>query len=195
MTARFKYGVPILLIGVVVVLLGVILFLVFQRGDEAVVETAVSGQTITITSPAFTQGSPIPALYTCDDQNISPELTWSGVPEEATSLVLIMDDPDAPVGTFVHWVVYNLPPDIDGLAAGVPADEQLANGGIQGVNGRRQTGYTGPCPPTGEHRYFFKIYALDTLLTLAPGANKAEVVAAMEGHILASGELMGTYSR
>lgn len=150
---------------------------------------------IQITSAAFTEGNPIPKKYTCDGEDASPPLTWSGVPAGAKSLALIADDPDAPVGTWVHWVIFNLPPTLTGLQEGTTKTPTV-EGGVQGNNDFRKTGYGGPCPPRGKpHRYFFKLYALDTSLSLEPGATKAEVEKAMRGHILAQGQLMGTYSR
>jgi len=145
---------------------------------------------ITLTSTAFTEGGTIPKKYTCDDANFSPALAWSGVPEGTRSLALIADDPDAPVGTWVHWVLYDLPADLTSLPEG-------AQGlGTQGTNDFRRAGYGGPCPPKGPaHRYYFKLYALDTQLNLKPGASKADVEKAMKGHILAQGQLMGKYGR
>jgi Raf kinase inhibitor-like YbhB/YbcL family protein len=153
-----------------------------------------AAMTLAITSTAFAQGKPIPAAYTCDGKSISPPLAWSGTPAGTRSLVLIMDDPDAPMGTFVHWVIYNIPAEAMGLPEGVSQDAALADGSAQGQNSARRTGYTGPCPPGGTHRYFFKLYALDTTLSLS-AANKESLLQAMQGHILAQGELMGTYSR
>jgi len=150
---------------------------------------------ITITTSAFMEGEGIPAKYTCDGENASPPLSWSGVPEGVESLALICDDPDAPRGTFVHWVLFNLPPDTSGLPENVPPQETLANKARQGRNDAGKIGYTGPCPPSGIHRYYFKIYALDAALDLDPGSTKAELLDAMEGHILAQGRLMGRYSR
>jgi Raf kinase inhibitor-like YbhB/YbcL family protein len=150
---------------------------------------------LSITSSAFQNGAGIPKEYTCDGQNISPPLRWSGVPAGAGSLALIADDPDAPGGTWIHWVVYDLPATVVELSAHVPAQARLPNGGRQGKNDFRTTGYGGPCPPSGTHRYFFKLYALDKQLGLADGATKADVVKAMEGHVLAQGELMGTFRR
>ena len=151
--------------------------------------------TITITSSAFTEGAMIPKKHTCDAEDISPDLKWSGVPKEAKSLALICDDPDAPVGTWVHWVLFNIPADVNALPAGIPPDAALKNGSRNGKNDFRKLGYGGPCPPGGTHRYFFKIYALDTVLSLDSGSTKAQVVAAMKGHILAEGQLMGKYKR
>ena len=150
---------------------------------------------ITITSSVFAEGALIPKKYTCDAEDISPDLKWSGVPKEAKSLALICDDPDAPVGTWVHWVLFNIPAGVTTLAAGVPSDPVLKNGARHGKNDFRKLGYGGPCPPGGTHRYFFKIYALDTLLTLESGSTKAQLVDAMRGHILADGQLMGKYKR
>jgi hypothetical protein len=151
---------------------------------------------IQLTSTAFAEGKPIPAKYTCDGADVSPPLKWSSVPEGTKSLALISDDPDAPVGTWVHWVIYNIPPDATELAEGVPKSETLTNGATQGMTDFKRVGYGGPCPPQGgPHRYFFKLYALDTTLSLKRGATKQELLRTMEGHILAEGQLMGTYQR
>ena len=150
---------------------------------------------ITITSSSFTEGGLIPKKHTCDAEDISPDLKWSGVPKEALSLALICDDPDAPVGTWVHWVLFNIPADVTTLQAGVSPDAVLKNGARHGKNDFRKLGYGGPCPPGGTHRYFFKIYALDTLLSLESGSTKSQLLAAMKGHILAEGQLMGKYKR
>lgn len=148
---------------------------------------------IKLTSSAFEEGDAIPARHTCDGQDISPPLSWEAVPEGARSLALIVDDPDAPSGTFVHWVIYNLPADSEELAEGVPNEQTLSDGAMQGVNGFGTVGYRGPCPPGGVHRYFFKLYALDAELELSAGATKEDLLDAMEGHVLAEGQLMGTY--
>ncbi|MBU4226288.1 MAG: YbhB/YbcL family Raf kinase inhibitor-like protein [Chloroflexi bacterium] len=148
-----------------------------------------------LTSTAFTQGNPIPAQYTCTDRDISPPLVWGELPAGTQSLALIMDDPDAPAGTWVHWVIYNIPASTGGLPENVPPDAKLADGSMQGKNSWGKPGYGGPCPPSGTHRYFFKLYALDAVLTLASGATKAELLTAMEGHILGYAELMGTYHK
>ena len=145
---------------------------------------------ITISSSAFSEGDEIPRKHTCDGEDLSPPLYWSGSPDGTQSLVLITDDPDAPGGTFVHWVLYNIPPNTTLLAEGV------SGVGTQGVNGFGRSGYGGPCPPKGPaHRYFFKLYALDTSLDLQSSAGKAEVEMAMQGHVLAQGQLVGTYKR
>ena len=149
----------------------------------------------TLQSSAFQNGGSIPKKFTCEAADVSPELTWSGVPEKTQSFALIADDPDAPMGTWVHWVIYDLPPNTAKLPEGVPKQEQAASG-AQGKNSSGKIGYGGPCPPPGKpHRYFFKLYALDGKLNLKPGARKPEVEAAMKGHVLAQAELMGKYGR
>lgn len=150
---------------------------------------------MTLMSSAFTHGAMIPRDYTCDGKDISPPLSWDKPPEKTQSFALIMDDPDAPIGTWVHWVIYNIPATARGLAEGVSRNADLPDGSRQGRNSWRRIGYGGPCPPSGTHRYFFKLYALDLVFTLASGATKDELLKAMEGHILAQAELMGRYSR
>lgn len=150
---------------------------------------------IKFTSAAFKEGQPIPRQYTCDGVNVSPPLEWSGVPKTAKTIAIIADDPDAPAGTWVHWVVYDLPAENIGVVENLPATENLKAGGFQGTNDFDKIGYGGPCPPSGTHRYFFKMYALDTQLSLKVAATKVFVEKAMEGHIVARGQLMGTYSR
>jgi hypothetical protein len=150
---------------------------------------------ITVESSAFASMKSIPARHTCDGEDVSPPLRWSGVPDGAKSLVLISDDPDAPVGTWVHWVCYDIPPSVDSLREGIPRGDSLPVGGMQGITDFEKVGYGGPCPPGGSHRYFFKLYALDTTLGLGAGKTKSEVEKAMEGHVVAQGELVGTYSR
>ena len=151
--------------------------------------------TMSLTSTAFAAGESIPAKYTCDGENVSPPLEWDEPPTGTRSLALIMDDPDAPSGTFVHWVYYDLPPDMRGLPEGVSIDEKPSQGGTNGTNGAGRSGYTGPCPPSGTHRYFFRLYAVDYELDASPGLTKNQLLQAMAGDILAQGELMGTYSR
>jgi len=148
-----------------------------------------------LTSSAFAEGAMIPAKYSCDGQDISPPLAWTDLPDGAKSLALICDDPDAPVGTWVHWVAFNLPPDLTGLPEGVPAEKTPKAGGVQGTNSWRRIGYGGPCPPSGTHRYFFKLYALDNVLSLASNATAKDVQAALQGHVLAEAQLMGRYKR
>ena len=148
-----------------------------------------------VESTAFKQGQAMPARYTSDGSNVSPPLAWSGVPAQARSIALICDDPDAPRGTWVHWVLFNLPANVTELSENIPAQETLSNGARHGRNDFGKFGYGGPAPPSGTHRYFFRVYALDTQLDLPAGAQRAELLAAMKGHIVAEGELMGTYSR
>ncbi|MEJ2728033.1 MAG: YbhB/YbcL family Raf kinase inhibitor-like protein [Deltaproteobacteria bacterium] len=151
--------------------------------------------TLEITSSAFSEGEMIPTRFTCDGPDVSPDLTWSGVPGNAQSLSLICDDPDAPVGTWVHWVLFNIPASTGGLPGEISPDATLENGARHGTNDFGRLGYGGPCPPGGTHRYFFKLYALDTELDLESGITKARLLEAMEGHILAEAQLMGKYSR
>ncbi len=150
-----------------------------------------------LSSPAFTNMGEIPRQYSCDGADVSPALQWSGVPAQARSLVLIMDDPDAPDPaaprmTWVHWLLYNLPPSSIGLAEGI-ISQQLPSGTLEGKNDWKNAGYGGPCPPVGRHRYFHKLYALDTLLPDLRSPTKAQLEAAMHGHVVASAELVGTY--
>ncbi len=151
---------------------------------------------IQITSTAFADGQPIPVKYTADALDISPPLAWTNAPAGTKSFALIADDPDAPVGTWVHWVIYDLPP----IAAALDEDQlkaaQFKNGARQGRNDFKKTGYNGPAPPPGKaHRYYFKLYALDTMTGLPPGATKADLLKAMDGHVLGEGRMMGTYQR
>jgi len=151
---------------------------------------------IQLASSAFAEGQPIPKKHTCDDRDASPPLKWSGAPANTKSFALIADDPDAPVGTWVHWVLYDLPASTGELAENIEKSQYLPGGGKQGLNDFRRLGYGGPCPPPGKaHRYFFKLYALNAVLDLKPGATKKEVLKAMESHLLAEGQLMGTYQR
>ena len=153
----------------------------------------------TLHSPAFSHQGSIPRPYTCQGKDISPPLEWSGVPEGTRSLALIVDDPDAPDPaaprmTWVHWLLYNLPPTASGLMEGV-APDLLPEGTLEGVNDWHRTGYGGPCPPVGRHRYFHKLYALDTLLPDLGRPDKPTLEAAMKGHVIASAELVGTYAK
>jgi hypothetical protein len=163
------------------------------QGEHTKEVTAVKMQ---LTSPAFAQGQPIPKKYTCEGPDLSPPLKWSSAPEGTKSFALICDDPDAPVGTWVHWVIYNIPASATELQEGVPKAETVLGGAKQGMNDFKRIGYGGPCPPPGNpHRYFFKLYALDTELNLKTGATKGDLVEAMQGHILAEAQLVGTYKR
>lgn len=149
----------------------------------------------TVTSSAFQPDTSIPSVYTCEGDGISPPLVWTDPPTGTQGFALISDDPDAPMGTWVHWVAYNLPPSTRQLPEAFPAQAQFEDGTRQGTTDFHRIGYGGPCPPSGTHRYFFKLYALDARLALKPGATKAQLEAAMQGHILAQAELMGTYRR
>ena len=150
---------------------------------------------IKLTSTAFQNGGMIPTKYTCDGANVSPPLEWSGTPQSTKSLALICDDPDAPGKTWVHWVVFDLPTSRTSLPENVPPLETIAGGGNQGTNDFKKVGYGGPCPPSGTHRYFFKIYALDTELNLDSKSTKDKLLHVMKDHILAHGELMGRHKR
>lgn len=152
--------------------------------------------TLEIKSPDFAAGATIPKQFTCDAADMSPALEWNAPPEGTKSLALIADDPDAPVGTWVHWVVFDLPTSARGIPQNFPKTEQTADGARQGRNDFKKIGYSGPCPPPGKpHRYFFRVYALDTKLNLQAGATKKDVEKAMQGHVLAQGEYMGRYGR
>jgi Raf kinase inhibitor-like YbhB/YbcL family protein len=158
--------------------------------------TSTAQAQIQLTSPAFTHGSAIPRVHTCDGEDLSPPLTWTGGPIERRSLALICDDPDAPRGTFVHWVLYNLPAESVELAQGIPTTPELPSGALQGRNDFGNIVYGGACPPPGKpHRYYFRLYALDIMLTLPHGVSKAELERAMADHIVGQGTLMGTYQR
>jgi Raf kinase inhibitor-like YbhB/YbcL family protein len=146
--------------------------------------------TLTVTSPAFNSGGAIPAKYTCDGTDVNPPLLIGPVPAGTASLALIMDDPDAPVGTWVHWVIWNIPAQTREIR-----ENSVPSGANQGKNGWGRNSYGGPCPPSGTHRYFFKLYALDAPLNLGAATGKSELEKAMHGHILGQGELMGTYRR
>ncbi len=150
---------------------------------------------LTLSSPAFGPGQPIPAEYSCKGRSVSPALAWSGAPSNTASYALIVDDPDAPMGTFTHWVIYNIPVASQGLAQAVAPTPTFDDGTAQGKNSANHRYYDGPCPPSGTHRYFFRLYALDARLDLAAGATADELRQAMKGHILAQGELMGTFSK
>lgn len=151
---------------------------------------------LTVTSTAFRNGEPIPAKYTGDGEDVSPQLAWTGAPPGTRSFVIICDDPDAPGGVFVHWVVYDLPPETTSLPEGVPRESTPPGGGAQGTNDFGRRGYIGPSPPAGPaHHYHFRVYALSKTLGLKPGARRSAVDKAMKGAVLASGELVGTYQR
>ena len=166
----------------------------FKSQDQPNVDQSAD-KTMKVESSAFEEGGLIPKLYTCDDKDISPSLSWDSVPDGTKSLALINDDPDAPAGTWVHWIIFNIPVSIKELPENIPPQKILENGAKQGTNNFRKIGYGGPCPPGGTHRYFFKLYALDTALDQEAGITKDQLLKAMEGHVLAEGQLMGKYSR
>jgi Raf kinase inhibitor-like YbhB/YbcL family protein len=164
--------------------------------DQPGTEVDMTGITkLTLTSPDFAHEQAIPTEFTCDGKDLSPELVWGDPPAGTQSFALIVDDPDAPAGIWVHWVLYNLPAESRGLPRGVPAGASLSSGGVFGLNSWRQMAYGGPCPPSGIHRYYFTLYALDTVLEQSAGMSKQELLAAMQGHVLGQGQLMGTYTR
>jgi Raf kinase inhibitor-like YbhB/YbcL family protein len=151
---------------------------------------------LVLASSAFEPGSHIPQKYTCDGEDVSPELSWEGMPEETETFALIVDDPDAPGRVFTHWVVYNIPGSITGFEEGMSAFEIVKTGACQGKNDFGQTGYGGPCPPPGKaHHYHFRLYAVDGLLDLPSGVAKNTVLNAMKGHVLAETEIVGLYKR
>ncbi len=155
-----------------------------------------SAMSFEFNSPAFRNGDSIPGKYTCDGADVSPALRWSGVPVGTHSLALITEDPDAPGGTWTHWIIWNIPAQATSLPEGLPATGTLENGARQGRNGFGRIGYGGPCPPPGRpHRYFFHLYALDTTLALKPDASKEDLEIAMKGHVLSRVEWMGKYGR
>jgi Raf kinase inhibitor-like YbhB/YbcL family protein len=150
----------------------------------------------TLATPAFGSGAAIPDAYTCSGTDVSPVLSWTGEPASTASFALVMDDPDAPAGTWVHWVIWNVPRTTHLLPRNVMKSGTLPDGGMQGKNGFGKIGYNGPCPPPGKkHRYFFRLYALDTKLTLPPGASREQLDTAMKGHVIAKAEHMGAYQR
>jgi Raf kinase inhibitor-like YbhB/YbcL family protein len=167
----------------------------WSRGSPIAAQ-GVSSMAFTISSVSFPNGGDIPRKFTCDGADVSPELSWTQPPAGTGSFALIADDPDAPVGTWTHWVIYDLPPATSSLLEGVSKVDELPSGGRQGRNDFRKIGYGGPCPPPGKaHRYFFKLYALDRLLGLKPGSTKQELEHAMQNHILGNAEWMGKYQR
>ncbi|HNQ78500.1 MAG TPA: YbhB/YbcL family Raf kinase inhibitor-like protein [Acidobacteriota bacterium] len=170
-----------------------LIFLAFLACTLAVLSR--SGK-MTLKSAGFMNGETIPKVYSCEGVDLSPELEWTGFPTGTKSFALICDDPDAPMGTWVHWVIYNIPVDCTSLPRGVQKKARLENGSLQGLNSWPKTGYNGPCPPPGKpHRYFFRLYALDSVLDLKENATKEELLKAVKGRILAEAELMGTYRR
>jgi Raf kinase inhibitor-like YbhB/YbcL family protein len=165
-----------------------------EKPNDYILERAQK-MTIKVTSSAFGEGGMIPSKYTTDGQDVSPALKWDGIPDGTQSIALISDDPDAPVKTWVHWVMWNIPADKVELEENIPQDEKLPDGSVQGITDFGTHGYGGPAPPSGTHRYYFKIYALDNKLDLKRSAKKADMLKAMERHIIAQGQLMGKYKR
>lgn len=159
------------------------------------IEAPKETSSFTISSPAFSEGDPIPIQYSCDGEDQNPALEWSGTPDGTASLALVMDDPDAPGGTWVHWVLFNIPSDVSGLPYSMPATSILDDGSVHGANSWGRSDYGGPCPPGGTHRYFFKLYALDSLLELTDGADFGDVEQALREHLVGEASLMGTYTR
>lgn len=164
--------------------------------EQGSTKNGVKEMEIKVTSKSFKEGEMIPAKFTCDGDDISPDIAWDKIPEGTKSFAIIADDPDAPHKTWVHWVIFNISPDKKELLEHMSSNESLLNGAKQGVNDFGKTGYNGPCPPPGNpHRYYFKVYALDSVLQLGPRAQKPDLVKAMEGHVIGHGELMGKYAR
>jgi Raf kinase inhibitor-like YbhB/YbcL family protein len=196
-----RLGLILCLVGVTASVAGFNLPMYGSKGTAVYAETrkGVISMALEITSPAFSNNEEIPSKYTCDGMDISPALAWSGLPEGIKSIALIVDDPDAPDPaapkmTWVHWVLYNIPPSATGLPEAVESQD-LPGGTKEGLNDWKRTGYGGPCPPIGQHRYFHKLYALDAVLPDLGKPTKKDLEKAMEGHILAKAELVGKYQR
>ena len=172
-------------------------FLCLCQNEEVVYSETTGGKKveIVVTSTAFTEGGMIPKEHTCDGGDVSPPLAWTGIPKGTKTLALICDDADAPRGTWVHWVAFNIPSSVKELPAKVPSEKTFDGGAKHGVNDFLKLGYGGPCPPAGTHRYYFRLFALDRELALDSGIAKGQLLKAMEGHILAEGQLMGRYKR
>ncbi len=178
----------------------ILLFATLSPADSGWASAGEGRSTMELVSSVFESGGRIPTTYTCDGEDLSPPLTWDGVPDGVKSFALIMDDPDAPPGTWVHWVIYDMPADARGLDEGVSKSDKLDSGAAQGacwgVSSYSRVGYYGPCPPPGSpHRYVFRLFALDTVLGLPPKRSKEQLLKAMEGHVLARAELVGRYGR
>lgn len=187
-----------LLVGCLVLLLGAAWSCAGQGAPRTPVggeATMIAKAQLSVHSPSFAEGASIPARHSCDGADVSPPLSWQGVPSGTRSLAVICHDPDAPGGDWVHWVAWNIPASRHELAEHVPQKDRLADGTCQGRNDFRKVGYNGPCPPKGTHRYYYRVYALDVTLDLAPGkATRDQLVKAMGGHVLAEGALMGRFS-
>ncbi len=167
-----------------------------QSQTNATADTILTHTKMKISSTAFQIDSTIPQQFTCQGEDISPALAWSGAPEGTECYALLLEDPDAPSGTYIHWVIYNIPATERGLSEDFPKRDKLPNGTRQGVNDFKQMGYGGPCPPPGKaHRYYFKLYALDAQINIPGEATRDQLLNAMHGHILAESETMGTYAK
>jgi Raf kinase inhibitor-like YbhB/YbcL family protein len=191
-----RWGWRILVLLLLVVIFSAVLLMVWRsrRGKDIVDAGTVPA--LVVTSASFADGSVIPAKFTCDGGDVSPQLTISAPPDGSRSLLWIMDDPDVPMGSFVHWVAFNLPAGLRELPEGAAAQPETLQGAVQGKNDFDKIGYGGPCPPGGKpHHYLFRVYALDTLLQLSEGSTRKEVALAAKGHVLAEGKLMGLYTR
>jgi Raf kinase inhibitor-like YbhB/YbcL family protein len=180
-----------------ILFLSVVFVILLSSCTSTSTSTPEADMSLTLKSTAFGNGQSIPAKYSCIGKNVSPDLAWGDPPAGTQSFALIVDDPDAPMGTWVHWVLFNIPADKRSLPEDVPVTGKNAdpNAIYVGKNSSGNMHYDGPCPPSGMHRYYFKLYALDTIVNLLPGASKEELLKQMEGHILAQGELMGTFSK
>jgi len=165
------------------------------RDSHAAGKKGETIMTLNVSSAAFADGGLIPARYTADGENVSPPVRWEAAPEGTESIAIISDDPDAPGGTWVHWLIWNIPAGQTDIRENIPPEETLSNGAVQGTTSFGSVGYGGPAPPSGTHRYYFKVYALDTRLDLGPKAVKKDLEKAMQGHILSQGQVMGRYSR
>jgi hypothetical protein len=177
-----------------VLLVLVLLGAIAQFASKAAASSAEPAASLRMESPSFQPNAAIPTRFSCDGQNISPALQWQSPPRGTRGLALILRDPDAPSGVFIHWLIYNLPPTLRGLPEGAVKQPELPDGSRQGRNSARSIGYTGPCPPPGSvHRYIFTLYALDAQISLPAGASEPELVKAMQGHVLATGQLMGRF--
>ncbi len=179
----------LLIVVVSVAILTLVYYIVSGRKSE---QPSVPGKynPMIVTSAKFNNSSPIPSIYSCDGKSINPPITIEKIPTNTKSLILIMDDPDAPTGTFTHWLLWNIPPNISELK-----ENSIPEKSVVGSNSAGKIGYIGPCPPSGKHRYFFRIYVLDILLNLPQGSSRDQLERAMENHVVSKGELMGTYSR
>ena len=180
---------------VIILLVFASLLVACANNATATSSTLQAPMTLTLSSSAFAEGKSIPSDYSCKGRSISPALAWSGAPGNTVSYALIVEDPDAPGGTFVHWVIYNIPAISNSLQQAVTHTPAFGDGAAQGSNGAGHQYYDGPCPPSGTHHYYFRLYALDTRLDLPPGATADQLRKAMQGHVIAQGELMGTFSR